>query len=918
MTTPWDAAITRLIIIQYGDAVKIAAQVKDHFTNLDKIRQEGSSGGKSKGGFGITVFADDRSNRIVVGGTKDGIDSAVDMIEKLDVPPGEPGSQPVVYRLKEAPASKVGEMIKNIFQERNQPRTGATGPQIPDVKVTVESNDSSNSLVINASKEDHILIKDLIARLDRPSTLSDMVMVFPLEKARSDRVKEILDELYKTTTGGAGGKGGTTIGVVEDKRTNAVVVAAPPGELENLKTIIKRLDETEVKGHAEVGVFICENEDAKKMTEMLQEIMTGKAAAGGGGGGTSGKEEGVRDLSSMLISYAAKDARGKEIFLKAIRENVQISYSERANSVIVVAPPESLKLIGALIRQLDQIEKRPVLVKVFSLINSDAQSITDLLDKMFAKSEGTEAEKAFQQGREMHVEGGVSTTGGGPTAASQGGPAAKGTFGRPKTTYVPDQRTNSVIAAGWPEDIDVIADVIDQLDSRSIQDRDNVVISLVNMKAKDVQTAMDSFIKAEQARLDKLGKDISIQRRMEHEISVISHEPSNQLIVSASPRYKPQILSIIEQLDQAPPQVMIQVMMAEVTLDDSFQMGMEFALQQLRFSETAVAGPNGILESNHFDVIGGTDVGAAGSGLAGFAFTITGEDFNFLVRALQADSRLEVIQRPMIMCQDNQKANITVGQQVPFIRGTQVSNAGQITSQVEYQKIGVILDVEPHINPDGFVFLKVKPEISAIATSTIDIGNGVLAPVFTDRSAETTVAVKDGETVVIGGLITTTESEAENKVPFLGDIPGLGILFRATTRTKSRTELLVAMTPRVVRTVEDGRRISVESRDTSGIITDEMKASPLFGGLRVQPQAANEISELEAPPIGPLGPTAAPAPGQTIAPVEPGLPEAPAGPATPTTEPRPEEKYGPTAPRYGPSIPSDEEVVARRDNKVKK
>ena len=257
-----------------------------------------------------------------------------------------------------------------------------------------------------------------------------------------------------------------------------------------------------------------------------------------------------------------------------------------------------------------------------------------------------------------------------------------------------------------------------------------------------------------------------------------------------------------------------------MTLDDSFQMGMEFALQQLRFSETAVAGPNGILESNHFDVIGGTDVGAAGSGLAGFAFTITGEDFNFLVRALQADSRLEVIQRPMIMCQDNQKANITVGQQVPFIRGTQVSNAGQITSQVEYQKIGVILDVEPHINPDGFVFLKVKPEISAIATSTIDIGNGVLAPVFTDRSAETTVAVKDGETVVIGGLITTTESEAENKVPFLGDIPGLGILFRATTRTKSRTELLVAMTPRVVRTVEDGRRISVESRYTSGIITD--------------------------------------------------------------------------------------------------
>lgn len=901
VATPWDAAITKLIIVEHGDAVKIAAQVKDHFTNLDKIRQEGSSG-KTKGGFGITVFADERSNRIVVGGTKDGINSAVDMIKKLDVPPGEPGSQPVVYTLKEAPASKVGEMIKNIFQERNQPRQGATGPQVPNVKVTVESNDASNSLVINAAKEDHILIADLIARLDRPSSLLDMVKVFPLERARSDRVKEILEELYKSAAGGDS-KGGKTIAVVEDKRTNAVVVAAPPGELENLSSLVARLDETEVKGQAEVGVFLCENEDAKKMSEMLNEIMTGKSATGGGGGG-GGKEEGQRDLSSMLISYAAKDPRGKEIFLKAIRENVQISYSERANSIIVVAPPASLKLIGALVRQLDQIEKRPVLVKVFSLINSDAQSITDLLDKMFATKEGTEAEKAFQKDREMRVEGGISSTGGAPTAASQGGAAAKGTFGRPKTTYVADQRTNSVIAAGWPEDIDVIADVIDQLDSRSIQDRDNVVVALINSKAKDVQTALDSFVKAEQARLDKLGKDISVQRRMEQEISVIAHEESNQLIVSASPRYKPSILSIIEQLDQAPPQVMIQVMIAEVTLNDEFDMGMEFALQQLRFSETAVAGPNGILQSSHFDVVGGTDVGAAGSGLAGFSFTITGEDFNFLVRALQSDSRLEVIQRPMIMCQDNQKANITVGQQVPMVRGTQTTDAGQTNASVEYEKVGIILDVEPHINPDGFVFLKVKPEISGVTTSAIDLGNGIKAPIITERSAETTVAVKDGETVVIGGLITTSENEAESKVPFLGDIPGLGILFRSTTRSKNKTELLIALTPRVVRTVEDGRRLSIEERDNSGIITDGMKSSPQFGKLRLKTEV--EVPEIETPPAAPTSPGG---PQE-----EPGVQPAglPVEPTEPRPEPKPEEKYGPTAPRYGPVVPADEDVVARR------
>jgi type II secretion system protein D len=899
VATPWDAAITKLIIVEHGDAVKIAAQVKDHFDNLDKIRQEGSSG-KSKGGFGITVFADDRSNRIVVGGTKDGIDSAVDMIKKLDVPPGQPGQVMKVYTLREAPASKVGEMITNIFENRNEPRQGATGPQVPNVKVTVEPNDSSNSLLINASKEDHILIEDLVTRLDRPSALIDMVKVFPLERARSDRVKEILDELYQSA--GGGDSKGRTIGVVEDKRTNAVVVAAPPGELDNIASLISRLDQTEVKGQAEVGVFRCENEDAKKMSELLNEIMTGKLREGGG---STGEEGGLRELSSMLISYAPKDPRGKELFLKAIRENVQISYSERTNSIIAVAPPSSLKLIEALVRQLDQIQKRPVLVKVFALVNSDAQGIVDLLEKMFAQDEGSEQEKEFQKGREMQVEGGASAAGGVPSAMSQeGGTMGKGTFGRPKTTFVAEQRTNSIIAAGWPEDIDVVADIIDQLDSRSIQDRENVVVQVVNKKAEDMQTALDSWVQAEQQRLDRLGDAISAQQKMDQEISVIAHKDANQLLVSVSPRYKSKILSIIEKFDQAPPQVMIQVMIAEVTLDDRFEMGMEFALQELRFSETAVAGGNGVLQSSHFDVVGGTDVGAAGSGLAGFSFTITGEDFNFLVRALQSDSRLEVIQRPMVMCQDKQTANITIGQRVPFVRGTQVTDNGQVTSQVEYEKVGIILDVEPQINPDGFVYLKVKPEVSAIASSTIDIGNGVLAPIFTERSAETTVAVKDGETVVIGGLITTTESEGESKVPFLGDLPGLGILFRSTTRSKGKTELLIALTPRIVRTVEDGRRLSTETRDEAGIITDEMKASPMFGKLRVTPESESEIPSIETPPAA-----APPEVGPGGTPIRQIHEE-------PAPEPASEERYGPSAPRYGPQLPASEDAVARRDKKA--
>ncbi len=900
VTTPWDVAITRMLIIEHGDSVKIAAQVADYFKKLDEVREQSKGEGAGKGGFGITVFADERSNRIVIGGTKDGIDSAVELVKRLDVPPGTPGQLAEVYLLKEAPAAAIGEMIKNVFAERNKPRQGGEGAgvQVPSVTVTVEPNGATNSLLINASREDHILIKDLIARLDRTSTLMEMTRVIPLERAPAARVKEILDELYQSGEGGDGAAA-KSIGVVEDKRTNSVVVSAPPGELDNIAAFVKRLDETEVKGQAEVGVFICENEDAEKMSELLNEIMTGQAREGGGGGGTSAAEgEGAREISSMLISFATKDEAGRQLFLKTIRENVQITFNERTNSIIAVAPPTSLRLIEQLVQKLDQIQKRSVLVKVFLLQNADATKMVELLEGMFAQEEGAEEEAAFQRGREIEVEGGGTSSTGVPTALSQGGEARRGTFGRPKTTFTADERTNAIIVAGWPEDIDVVADMIDQLDSRAVQDRENIVYTLTNQVADDVQAALDEYFQAEIARMDALSETLSPQRRMEQEVSVISHPASNQLILSVSPRYKEQVLSIIEQLDMAPPQVMIQVFIAEVTLDDRFEMGLEFALQELRFSETAVADPNGILQSSHFDVVGGTDLGAAGSGLGGFSFTITGEDFNFLVRALQSDSRLEVIQRPMIMCQDNQQATIQIGQSVPTPSGAQTFG-GQTSTQVQYNDVGVILNVEPHINPDGFVYLLVEPEISSVTDSTIQIAPGAFAPVFNRRRATTYVAVMDGETVVIGGLITTTENESESKVPFLGDVPGLGLLFRTTIRTKNRTELLIALTPKVVRTVEDGRRISIAKRDESGIITDNIKQSVLLEGLRVQPETAGEVESLETPPLY----EQVPLPPGMQTPVETEL-QPQYGPEAP--------KYGPEVPKYGPLSPTGDGTVALR------
>jgi type II secretory pathway component GspD/PulD (secretin) len=289
--------------------------------------------------------------------------------------------------------------------------------------------------------------------------------------------------------------------------------------------------------------------------------------------------------------------------------------------------------------------------------------------------------------------------------------------------------------------------------------------------------------------------------------------------------------------------------MAEVTLDDRFELGMEFALQDLAFSEKAYLNPNGVVQGDNFDFIGGTDLGAAGSGLGGVSFTVTGEDFNFLVRALQVEGRLEVLSRPSLLVQDNEKANIKVGERVPVVTELAVSGIGTVTPSVNYEDVGVVLEVTPIINPDGFVNLKLAPEISALGVSSVSVATGVTLPTFTQRKAETSVTVKDGETIVIGGLITSRSNDSENKVPVVGDIPFLGNAFRATVRTQTKTELLMVLTPHVVRNPEEARTISVQMRDQTGLMENARK-SPLMQGLQVKPEddqlgPAGELHPLE-------------------------------------------------------------------------
>src|SRR5262249_46404369 len=153
---------------------------------------------------------------------------------------------------------------------------------------------------------------------------------------------------------------------------------------------------------------------------------------------------------------------------------------------------------------------------------------------------------------------------------------------------------------------------------------------------------------------------------------------------------------------------------------------------------------------------------------------------------------------------------LTVGQIVPFITESRLDTNNNTVNTIQYQNIGIILQVTPHINPDGLVIMDVAPTISALTDTTVQISNGVTAPIFQNRSAQSRVGIKDSQTIVIGGLMQDQKTQTLEKVPLLGDIPLLGLAFQRNQVKKTKTELLIFLTPHVAAAPEALRSMSAD------------------------------------------------------------------------------------------------------------
>jgi len=291
-------------------------------------------------------------------------------------------------------------------------------------------------------------------------------------------------------------------------------------------------------------------------------------------------------------------------------------------------------------------------------------------------------------------------------------------------------------------------------------------------------------------------------------VRIAAVDENNQLLVRARPSQWQEMLPVIERLDQVPLQVQIETRVLEVDLTGQFSFGVQYYLAGL--IGTQPGSPPGTDESFH------RHQGAAGLGGVqytegddGLFWSFAGNDLQFAIRGLEGSGNTKILSEPSTVVLNNHQTQIKVGDKIPVVQTYITPGLGNVTdyntASVQYIDTGVLLDVTPRVNPGGLVYLNVQQVVSSPTTQDKN-GNYTIA----NRSLSTQVAVQDGQTVLLGGLIQQKDINADNGIPFLNRIPVLGRLFGTTSRDHNRTELIVLITPHVIGNPETARAITDE------------------------------------------------------------------------------------------------------------
>jgi len=402
---------------------------------------------------------------------------------------------------------------------------------------------------------------------------------------------------------------------------------------------------------------------------------------------------------------------------------------------------------------------------------------------------------------------------------------------------IPEPRSNTIIVYGSKAALDAISEIIELIDIDIYVPEKTYVYYVQNQKAENLAKTLNSLYgKSSTKKKSARGvKASELSRRktttppssietsgVRGEVAIVSDEETNALIIVTDPQNWPQIKKTIDMLDIMPKQVLIEALIAEITLNDQTQFGISWYLKGKKNAEAF--GEDFSLKTNTALNLGKTSLPS------GFTETPLGLSYSIvdparlasLLSLYASGSKLNVLSSPHLLASNNQEAKIDVGSQVPIVTSETLDTTATATryNQIQYKPTGMILHVTPHVSSERYVRLDIEQEVSEAVANTL---GGTTSPIIQERKVSTSVTVKDGETLVIGGMIDKTKSTSNEGIPWLRKIPILKYLFgNVSTSTKS-TELLIMITPHVIESYEEAKSVSEEFQSKVESLINEIK-----------------------------------------------------------------------------------------------
>lgn len=449
------------------------------------------------------------------------------------------------------------------------------------------------------------------------------------------------------------------------------------------------------------------------------------------------------------------------------------------NMLMVVDSALNIEKLTSILARIDSSQKREGAETIF-LKNASAESVATVIREWL----GGKGKPTGQTGQ-----------------AGQQATSASGVL------VIPDNRLNALVVSGSDRDKEEIKKLVALMDVVPPTTSSKInVYYLENADATEVGKVLDGIIKGAPAPGQPGGTAAAAPAQSPFEGSKISVTPdkaTNSLVIMASPADYQNLLQVIQKLDKRRRQVFVQAVIAEVSLDKMKELGIQLAV-----SGGGVAGNTaGAGVFDPFNFVGGANPQQAliFDVLQGLAQS-PGANLQLggVLKALVSNGAVNVLSTPNIMTSDNKEAEIFVGENVPFLTQTNLTSTGLSQQSIERKDTGITLRITPQISEGEFVKLDIYQEISAVKENVGQAKDLVT----TKRSAKTSVVVKDKDTVVIGGLIQDRDTETVNKIPLLGDIPILGWLFKTKSARREKTNLMIVLTPRIIRGAQEMAEVS--------------------------------------------------------------------------------------------------------------